>query len=110
MIENVKMSLDEGKVVCMIPMDLSRPFDGITLYTVHIQTWIVLNKDEVLYKFLFGFRKNNFTFILVNISISTIDKGRCFMGLFLDFIKAFDAVSHQTLLINIVLAVLQIHG
>ena len=34
---------------------------------------------------------------LVDIIISTIDKGRYFMGLFLDFSKAFDTVSHRML-------------
>ena len=35
---------------------------------------------------------------MVDIIISTIDKGRYFMGLFLDFSKAFDNVNHQILL------------
>ena len=58
-----------------------------------------VNKHDMLYKFQFGFRKNHSTSvalsILVDIIISTIDKRRYFMGLFLDFGKAFDTVNHQ---------------
>ena len=66
----------------------------------HIMDFV--NKHDVLYKFQFGFRKKHFTpialSVLVDRIISTIDKGRYFMGLFIDFSKVFDTVNHQILL------------
>jgi len=51
---------------------------------------------------VFGFNKKHSTSmalsILVDKIISTIDKGRNIMGLFLDFSKAFDTVNHRILL------------
>ena len=84
------------------PVSLLSVFSKILERLMYNRILDFLNKHDVLYKFQFGFRKKHSTSmalsVLVDRIISSIDKGRYFMGLFLDFSKAFDTVNHQILL------------
>ena len=60
-----------------------------------------LETHDILYKYQFGFRKNNST---INALIQTtenikksIDAGKYGCGVFIDLKKAFDTVNHQIL-------------
>ena len=62
----------------------------------------LINKQRILSKHQFGFRKNHSTdhaIIELTDSITkAIDEGKYTIGIFLDLSKAFDTVNHQILL------------
>ena len=61
-----------------------------------------INKHKIFNKLQFGFRNNHSTFmalvILVENLVNALDNGKCAVGIFLDFQKAFDTVDHGILL------------
>ena len=61
-----------------------------------------LNKQNLFYKFQFGFRNNQPTYmpliILLEKITSALDAGEFTVALFIDFRKAFDTIDHQILL------------
>ena len=61
-----------------------------------------INKHKILNKLQFGFRNNHSTFmaliILIQNLVNALDSGKCAVGIFLDFQKAFDTVDHCILL------------
>ena len=61
-----------------------------------------ITKNNILYKYQFGFRKNHGTnvalFYMFDKIIKSLEEGQIVMGLFLDFRKAFNTVNHQILL------------
>ena len=61
-----------------------------------------ITKQNLLYKYQFGFRNNHSTSMalitLIDNIMSSIDKGNMVLGVFLDFKKAFDTVNHSILL------------
>lgn len=61
-----------------------------------------VNKNNLLYKYQFGFRKGYGTELALVMMVDKIsdalDKGKHVLGLFLDFTKAFDTVNHRILL------------
>ena len=61
-----------------------------------------LNKHNILYKYQFGFKKSHSTYmaltVLIDKILNALDQGKCVVGLFLDFSKAFDTVNHAILL------------
>ena len=61
-----------------------------------------INKHKIFNKLQFGFRNNHSTFmalvILVENLVNALDNGKCAVGKFLDFQKAFDTVDHGILL------------
>ena len=61
-----------------------------------------INKHKIFNKLQFGFRNNHSTFmaliILIENLVNALDSGKCAVGIFLDFQKAFDTVDHCILL------------
>ena len=53
-----------------------------------------INKHKTLNKLQFGFRNNHSTFmalvVLIENLVNALDSGKCAVGIFLDFQKAFD--------------------
>jgi len=83
------------------PVSLMSVFSNILEKLIYTRIMDFLNWHD-MYKFQFGFRKKHSTSMALSVLvvriISTIDKGKYFMGFFLDFSKAFDTVNHQILL------------
>jgi len=82
------------KPVPLLSVFLERLMHNSIVDCVHIH--------DLLYKFQFGFHEKHCTSMALSVLdiqiISTVDKGRKCMGLFLDFSKAFDTSTHQILL------------
>jgi hypothetical protein len=61
-----------------------------------------ITKHDILYKHQYGFREKHSTamalMILTDNILSAIDQGKYYLGVFLDFSKAFDTVNHGILL------------
>ena len=61
-----------------------------------------INKHKIFNKLQFGFRNNHSTFmalvILVENLVNALGNGKCAVGIFSDFQKAFDTVDHGILL------------
>ena len=61
-----------------------------------------LYKNDIIYKYQFGFRKKHSTphaiITLVDRITSSLDSGDLVIGVFLDLKKAFDTVDHQILI------------
>ena len=61
-----------------------------------------INKNKLLYKYQFGFRKDHSTYmaliILIDKITSTLDNGDFTIAVLIDFRKAFDTVDHEILL------------
>ena len=62
----------------------------------------LLNENDVLFKYQFGFRKSHSTYlaltVLMDKLIKSLENGNYVVGVFLDFSKAFDTVDHKILL------------
>ena len=61
-----------------------------------------INKHKILSKLQFGFRNNHSTFmalvVLIENLVNALDNGKCAVGKFLDFQKAFDTTDNGILL------------
>ena len=61
-----------------------------------------INKHKIFNKLRFGFRNNHSTFmvliILIENLVNALDSGKCAVGIFLDFQKAFVTIDHCILL------------
>ena len=84
------------------PISLLSIFDKIMEKLLHKRLYNFLEKNNILFKNQFGFRKNNSTiFALLQITEKireSIDKGKYGCGIFIDLRKAFGTVNHQIIL------------
>ena len=84
------------------PISLLSVFSKIIERLMYSRLLNFINKHKILNKLQFGFRNNHSTFmalvILVENLVNALDNGKCAVGIFLDFQKAFDTVDHGILL------------
>ena len=84
------------------PIATLSPFSKVLERLIHNQLYSFLDKNDILCKYQFGFRKGYSTEqaileITDNLNMA-IDNKQITCGLFLDFSKAFDTVNHKILL------------
>ena len=84
------------------PISLLSVFSKIIERLMYSRLLNFINKHKIFNKLQFGFRNNHLTFmalvILVENLVNALDNGKCAVGIFLDFQKAFDTVDHGILL------------
>ena len=84
------------------PISLLSVFSKIIERLIYSRLLNFINKHKIFNKLRFGFRNNHSTFmaliILVENLVNALDNGKCAVGIFLDFQKAFDTVDHGILL------------
>ena len=80
-----------------------RQISVLSLFNKIMYNYVInfMDKNNTTYKYKFGFRKNHSTqhaiITLVDKITSSLDSGDIIIGVFLDFLKAFDTVIHQIL-------------
>ena len=84
------------------PISLSSVFDKLLEKVMLNRLLQFLNKNDILYKYQFGFRKNHATSNalteVINHIYKSLDEGNYVFGIHVDLKKAFDTVQHQILL------------
>ena len=84
------------------PISLISVFAKILERLMYNRLLKFINKHQIFNKHQFGFRDKHSTFmaliILLENLVNAIDNGKCAVGIFLDFQKAFDTVDHCILL------------
>ena len=84
------------------PISLLSVFSKIFERLMYNRILNFINRHKLFNKFQFGFRNNHLTFmaliILIENLVNALDNGKCAVGIFLDFQKAFDTVNHSILL------------
>ena len=62
----------------------------------------IINRNNLLYKYQFGFREKHSTsmvlIVMIDKILEAINDGNLVIGLFIDFSKAFDTLDHNILL------------
>ena len=84
------------------PISLLSVFSKIIERLMYTRLLDFINKHNILNKLQFGFRNNHSTFmalvVFIENLVNALDSGKCAVGIFLDFQKAFDTVDHGILL------------
>ena len=84
------------------PISLLSVFDKLLEKVMLNRLLQFLNKNDILYKYQFGFRKNHATSNALTEVIDhiykSLDEGNYVFGIYIDLKKAFDTVQHQILL------------
>ena len=84
------------------PISLLSVFAKILERLMYNRLLKFINKNQIFNKHQFGFRDKHSTFmaliILIENLVNAIDNGKCAVGIFLNFQKAFDTVDHCILL------------
>ena len=83
------------------PISLLSVFSKIIERLMYSRLLNFINQHRIFNKLQFGFRNNHSTFmalvIFVENLVNALDNGKCAVGIFLDFQKAFDTVDHGIL-------------
>ena len=86
------------------PISLLSVFDKLLEKVMLNRLQWFLNKNDILYKYQFGFRKNHTTSNALTEVIDhiykSLDEGNYVFGIYIDLKKAFDTGQHQILLHN----------
>jgi hypothetical protein len=87
------------------PVSVLPSFSKIFEKIMYDRIMSFINKNQLLYDYQFGFRKNRSTSmalikLLDNIT-NALDNGECVLGVFLDFSKAFDTVNFKILFMKL---------
>ena len=84
------------------PISLLSIFDKILEKLMYTTLYSFLTKNNVLYKYQFGFRRNHSTALALIEVLDNIyrklDENETVLGIYLDLQKAFDTVNHEILL------------
>ena len=84
------------------PISLLSVFDKLLEKVMLNRLLQFLNKNDILYKYQFGLRKNHATSNalteVINHIYKSLDEGNYVFGIYIDLKKAFDTVQHQILL------------
>ena len=84
------------------PISLLSVFDKLLEKVMLNRLLQFLNKNDILYKYQFGFRKNyatsNALTEVIDHIYKSLDEGNYVFGIYIDLKKAFDTVQHQILL------------
>ena len=84
------------------PISLLSVFDKLLEKVMLNRLLQFLNKNDTLYKYQFGFRKNHATSNalaeVIDHIYKSLDEGNYVFGIYIDLKKAFDTVQHQILL------------
>ena len=84
------------------PVSVLPIFSKLLERLMYNRVFSFININNILYKYQFGFREKHSTNLalitLIDKIASAIDNGDMFLGVFLDFKKAFDTVNHNILL------------
>jgi hypothetical protein len=87
------------------PISLLSIFNKLLEKVVYSRLINFLTKNNIIYKYQFGFRKNYSTSLalldVLDMCYNNIDNSNKVVGIFLDLQKAFDSVDHQILLYKI---------
>ena len=91
------MKINNYKPVSVLPL-FSKIFERVMYDRIND----FITKNNILYKYQFGFREGQGTnmalTVLMDKILNFIDSGDVVLGVFLDFSKAFDTVDHKILL------------
>ena len=91
------MKINNCRPVSVLPL-FSKIFERV-MYDRIIN---FITKNNILYKYQFGFREGHGTnmalIVLMDKILNFIDSGDVVFGVFLDFSRAFDTVDHKILL------------
>ena len=92
---------DKKDTVNYRPISILTFFSKIFEKTMYNHLISFIDKEDILYKFQFGFRKSHSTnhaiISLVEKVNQALDSGKVLVGIFLDLKKAFDTVDHKIL-------------
>ena len=84
------------------PVSVLSVFSKIFERIMYERVYSLVNQNQLLYKFQFGFRKkygtNTALIMLIDKIMNSLNNGDIVLGLFLDFSKAFDCVNHDILI------------
>jgi hypothetical protein len=84
------------------PVSILSLFSKIVEKLMYNRLYSFIEKNDILYKYQFGFREKHSTNLalitLTDKILSAIDKGNIVVGVFLDLKKAFDTVNHNILM------------
>ena len=93
---------ENGKFENYLPISVLTCFSKLLERLIYKRLIKYVEKNKILSKHQYGFRKNRSTELavieLVDKITKAIDKGECTIGIFLDLSKVFDTINHKILI------------